>query len=205
MAGTREGLELRAEYSWNTEPLYLMKCDGFWTEQGIPRQIPFGTELTDADGEVRELIAVDSIIYNEDELYLETKLSTTLAPTADDLVFNRLGVIRGGKQQGHYVADFAVTGNTATITYPVPPLAEPFVPGDKIVVHGSFEEFEVLSVSGANDEVLTLVETVPATVTGVDISDASGTLMLLYVFSSDVAVVQNSSTIVRLTGFSFVG
>ena len=137
MSGSREGLELRADFSWDTLPIHLLKASGTWPEAGVARGTVFGTELETAEGGVREIISFDGYTYNTSNRSLEITLSTTVAPVLDDLTFNRLSLIRGGKAQGVYTGDFDDIGNTFTITSAIP---EAWSIGDRLVVHGSFDE-----------------------------------------------------------------
>lgn len=202
MAGTREGLELRAAYSWQTEPLYLLTGDGIWAERNVPRAVVFGTELETIDGGKRTPIVVDSITYNTTQSRLELEFHADLNPTNDDLVFNRLSIIRGGKQQGTHTGSFDANANTFTISSAIP---EPWAPGDKFVVHGSFEAFTVDTVSGSSGEILTLVEDVSVTASNVIISDATGAMMVNYVFVQEALVFQNATTRISVSGYSFAG
>lgn len=203
LAGTREALELRANFTWNTpgQTIRLLKASGTWAEANVARETVFGTELEDAEGGVRETITLDSQNYDSDLRALELILSCTVAPTLGDMVFNRLALLRGGKAQGVYTGNFDSGANTFTITTAVP---EAWSPGDKIIVHNTFESFTVDSVSGTSGEILTLQETVANSATDIVVSDGSGTLLVLYVFpDSNVTVLQNNSTIFTFNGFSF--
>ena len=60
MAGTREGLELRARYSFDTVPVYLLKGNGFYAEANAPRNIVFGTEIQNTAIK-RELLSIDNL------------------------------------------------------------------------------------------------------------------------------------------------
>jgi hypothetical protein len=199
MAGTREGLELRSEFSWNTEPLRLLKGSGSWAELNVPRNIVFGTELTTEDGGLREPVTLLSSIWNSNDSRLEIKLRATLNPTNDDLVFNRLAIVRGGKQQGSYTADLDDILNTVTITSPI---LEPWSIGDKLVDE-NFNSYTVTGISGTSNEVLTVSETIATSETGISVHDASGTIMVVYVFVQEATIFQNSSVILEVSGYSF--
>ena len=191
-------LLLRANYSWNAEPVYLLKGSGFWAEANVPRQIVFGTELTDDVGGKRELITTDSISWNASENRLEVELSTNVTAGIADLTFNRLAIIRGGKAQGAYIGDLDATAGTITITTPNT-LAEPFVSGDRIVTE-DFNQYTVTSVAG---NVLTVAETITTNATGKAMHDATGVLMVVYVFVQDATIFANSTTNITFAGFDF--
>lgn len=196
MSGTREGLELRSAYSWSTEPLYLVKGFGNWAESNVPRAVVFGTELTTDDGGLRESVTLLSSVWNPLDSRLEIKLRATLNPTNDDLIFNRLAIVRGGKQQGHYLADLDDVLNTITITSPIP---EPWSIGDRLVDE-NFNSYTVTAVSGTS---LTVAETITTSSTGVNIHDASGTMMIVYVFVQEATIFQNSTVLLEVSGYSF--
>ena len=202
MAGTREGLILRAQYSWNTVPVYLLKCTGTWAEStSLARETVFGTELETTYGKTRQVVTYVSSNYNATDGSLETSLTTTLAPTDADLIFNRMALVRGGKALGGYTGDFSASANTYTITSALP---VPFSIGDKFVAHTNYQSFTVDGVSGSSSEILHLAETVSQSATGIKVSDATGTLMVLYVFpETNVSVLQNNTSILTFSGFSF--
>lgn len=199
MAGTRQGLELRANYSWSVEPIYLLKGNGFYAESNVPTPIVFGSELI-GEGGVRELITVQDISWNSSELRLEVSLSTNVSAGIDDLQFNRLGLIRGGKAQGAYVGDLDAGAGTITITTPGT-LSEPFVAGDKIVT----EEFAEYTITGVSGNTLTVSELISSTKSGVNLHDASGTLMVVYVFVQDAIIFANSTTNIQFLGYDIAG
>jgi hypothetical protein len=198
MAGHREGLELRGEYSWNTEPLYLLKGSSTWAELNVPAQVVYGTELTTDVGQVRELMTLDSLAWNSGQSRLDIGISCQISPVGEDLTFNRLAIIRGGKAQGVYTADFNAAGNTITITSGVP---EPWSIGDSLVVSSpNFTRYTVSNVSGS---VLTVSEDITADATDVIIHDASGTIMFVYVFVQEATVFDASTVNLSIIGYSF--
>jgi len=198
MAGTRYGLELRAQYSWDVEPVYLVKADGFWAESNVPEQIVFGTELTTEVGGVREQLTVDQISWNTVENRLEVELSANVAAGVDDLTFNRLAIVRGGKAQGSYIGDLTSGVDQITLTDPSP-LPEPFSPGDRLVD----EDFNLYTITSVAGNVLDVAETITASATGKALHDASGTLMVVYVFVQAVTVFANSTVKIILQGYDF--
>ena len=177
-----------------------MKGEGFYAENNVPRQIVFGTELTDDVGGKRELITTDSIAWNDTENRLEIELSKNVTAGITDLLFNRLAIIRGGKAQGAYVGNLDVASNSITITTPST-LAEPFVAGDKLVSE-DFIEYTVTNVSGS---VLTVAETITTNATDKNLHDASGVMMVVYVFVQDATIFANSTTNVKFNGYDFAG
>lgn len=198
MAGTREALELLSVYKWSTEPLKLIKGQGTWAEQNVPRAIVFGTELNTLNGGVRETVTLSSSNWNSQALRLETELTANIsAGPSGDLSFNRLAIVRGGKTQGAYTADFVASTNTIVLTSAVP---EPFAPGDKLVRSDNFASYTVTAVSGNE---LTVSETILADATGIDVHCASGKLMLVYVFIQGLTVFANTSVAVRMSGYDF--
>ena len=113
-----------------------------------------------------------------------------------------MAIIRGGKAQGVYIADLDSATNKIIITEPIE-LAEPFKIGDRLV-DSNFYNYTVTAVS-ANGKELTVAETILSSSQGKYVHDASGTMMVVYVFVQETIVFANTSTRISLKGYDIAG